>query len=100
MKKSITNINPKSKKQEEKSTTYLKYLIILQFILTIGLIIFGIITIFKTELVYVFELFLGITLIVMGINNHLIYKRKNLTILYFLIGLGAFILAILKLIGL
>ena len=100
MKKSITNINPKSKKQKEKSTTYLKYLIILQFILTIGLIVFGIITIFKTELVYVFELFLGITLIVMGINNHLIYKRKNLTILYFLIGLGAFILAILKLIGL
>ena len=100
MKKSITNINPNGKKIEKKVSKYPKYLIIIQLILTLTVIIFGIITLFKNELVYVFELILGITLIVMGINNHLIYKRKNLTILYFLIGLGAFILAILKLIGL
>ncbi len=100
MKKSITNINPKGKKIEKKSPKYPKYLIIIQLILTIAVIVFGIITLFKNELVYIFELILGITLIDMGINNHLIYKRNKLTILYFLIGLGATIIAILKIIGL
>lgn len=88
------------KKIEKKVSKYPKYLIIIQLILTLTVIIFGIITLFKNELVYVFELILGITLIVMGINNHLIYKRNKLTILYFLIGLGAVIIAILKIIGL
>ena len=100
MKKSITNINPKGKKQEKKVPKYPKYLIIIQLILTITVIAFGIITLFKNELVYIFELILGITLIDMGINNHLIYKRNKLTILYFLIGLGAAVIAILKIIGL
>ena len=54
MSKSVTSLNPKAKKQQEKSRNYLKVLIILQFILTIGLIIFGIITIFKTDLLYIF----------------------------------------------
>ena len=82
MKKSITNINPNGKKIEKKVSKYPKYLIIIQLILTLTVII------------------LGITLIVMGINNHLIYKRNKLTILYFLIGVGAVIIAILKIIGL
>ena len=47
-----------------------------------------------------FYILLGITLLIMGLNNYLIYKRKNLTILYLIIGLGSIILAILKLIGL
>ncbi len=100
MSKSVTQLNPKAKKQQEKSFSYLKVLIILQFFLTIGLIIFGIITIFKTDLLYIFEIFLGITLLVMGLNNHLIFKRKNLTILYVIIGLGSIVLAVLKLLGL
>ncbi len=100
MSKSVTSLNPKAKNSKEKSFSYLKVLIILQFILTIGLIIFGIITIFKIELLYIFELLLGITLLIMGLNNFLIYKRRNLTILYVIIGLGSIILAILKIIGL
>ena len=99
MSKSVTSLNPRAKKQQEKSRNYLKVLIILQFILTIGLIIFGIITIFKTDLLYIFEIFLGITLLVMGLNNHLIFKRRNLTIIYLIIGLGSIVLAILKLLG-
>lgn len=99
MSKSVTSLNPKAKKQQEKSRNYLKVLIILQFILTIGLIIFGFITIFKTDLLYIFEIFLGITLLVMGLNNHLIFKRRNLTIIYLIIGLGSIVLAILKLLG-
>ena len=100
MSKSVTSLNPKAKKQQEKSFSYLKALIILQFVLTIGLIIFGIVTIFNTDLLYIFEIFLGITLLVMGLNNFLIYKRRNLTILYVIIGLGSIILAVLKLLGL
>lgn len=99
MSKSVTSLNPKAKKQQEKSKNYLKALIILQFFLTIGLIIFGLITIFKTDLLYIFEILLGITLLVMGLNNHLIFKRRNLTILYLIIGLGSIILAIIKLLG-
>ena len=100
MSKSVVQLNPKAKKQKENSMTYLKILIAIQFILTIGLVIFGIITIFNTDLLYIFEIFLGITLLVMGVNNFLIYKRRNLTILYLIIGLGSIILAVLKLLGL
>ena len=100
MSKSVVQLNPKNKKQQEKSFSYLKVLIILQFFLTIGLIIFGIVTIFKTDLLYIFEMLLGITLLVMGLNNFLIYKRRNLTILYIIIGLGSIVLAVLKLLGL
>lgn len=99
MSKSVTQLNPKAKNKQEKGISHLKVLIILQFILTIGLIIFGIITIFKTDLLYIFEILLGITLLVMGLNNHLIFKRKNLTILYLIIGLGSIILALIKLLG-
>ena len=100
MSKSVTSLNPKAKQQQEKSITYLKVLIIIQFILTITVMIFGIITIFNTQLLYIFEIILGITLLVMGLNNYLIYKRKNLTIFYLIIGLGSIVLAILKLLGL
>lgn len=100
MSKSVVQLNPKAKKQQEKNFSYLKVLIILQFILTIGLIIFGIVTIFNTDLLYIFEIFLGATLLVMGLNNFLIYKRRNLTILYIIVGLGSIVLAILKLLGL
>lgn len=100
MSKSVTQLNPKAKTRQEKSFSYLKILIIIQFILTICLIIFGIVTIFKTDLLYIFELLLGATLLVMGLNNFLIYKRKNLTVLYLIIGLGSIVLAILKLLGL
>ena len=99
MSKSVTSLNPKAKKQQEKSKNYLKALIILQFFLTIGLIIFGIITIFKTDLLYIFEILLGITLLVMGLNNYLIFKRRNLTIIYLIIGLGSIVLAAIKLLG-
>ena len=100
MSKSVVQLNPKAKNQKEKRFSYLKALIILQLFLTIVIIVFGIITIFKTELLYIFEILLGITLLVMGVNNFLIYKRRNLTLLYLIIGLGSIILAVLQLLGL
>ncbi len=100
MGKSVTKLNPKANNVKEKQFNYLKILILFQFILTIALIILGIITIFKTDLIYIFEMFLGITLLIMALNNTLIYKRKSLTFFYIIIGLGSIILAILKLLGL
>ena len=100
MSKSVVQLNPKAKNRQEKSFTYLKVLIAIQFILTITVIIFGIVTIINPNLLYIFELILGITLLIMGLNNYLIYKRKNLTILYLIIRLGSCFLAILKLLGL
>ena len=100
MSKSVTKLNPKAKQQQEKSFLHLKILIAIQFILTISVIILGIVTIINPKLIYIFEIVLGITLLIMGLNNYLIYKRKNLTLLYAIIGLGSIILAILKLIGL
>ena len=100
MSKSVTKLNPKAKQQQEKSFLHLKILIVIQFILTISVIILGMLTIINPKLIYIFEIVLGITLLIMGLNNYLIYKRKNLTLLYAIIGLGSIILAILKLIGL
>ena len=100
MSKSVTQLSPKAKQQQEKSFLHLKILIAIQFILTISVIILGIVTIINPKLIYIFEIVLGITLLIMGLNNYLIYKRKNLTLLYAIIGLGSIILAILKLIGL
>ncbi len=100
MSKSVTKLNPKAKQQQEKSFLHLKILIVIQFILTISVIILGIVTIINPKLIYIFEIVLGSTLLIMGLNNYLIYKRKNLTLLYAIIGLGSIILAILKLIGL
>ena len=100
MSKSVTKLNPKAKQQQEKSFLHLKILIVIQFILTISVIILGIVTIINPKLIYIFEIVLGITLLIMGLNNYLIYKRKNLTLLYAIIGLCSIILAILKLIGL
>ena len=72
MSKSVTKLNPKAKQQQEKSFLHLKILIVIQFILTISVIILGIVTIINPKLIYIFEIVLGITLLIMGLNNYLI----------------------------
>lgn len=97
MKKSITNVNPKAKQTVKKQPSML--FIWFQFILTIALIIFGIITIFKSNLFIWFQLLLGVTLVDMGINNQLIYKRPHVTYAYIGIGLVILVLFVLKVVG-
>lgn len=86
-------------KTNSKKNIVTKLMIIIQLILTIALIILGIITIFKPTLLRTFEIVLGITLIDIGLNNQLIFKRKNLTALYYLIGLGSLIIGIFQILG-
>ena len=89
MKKSITNINPKVKqKKKDKSIIFLN----IQFILTISLLVLGILSLIYKDLYFYFKLLLGITIIDMGINNQLIYKRLYATYVY--LGVGVIILLV------
>ena len=69
MKKSITKINPKVMKKKKDNT---KLFLTIQFILTILLLVFGILSLIYKDLFFHFKLLLGITIIDMGINNQLI----------------------------
>ncbi len=86
-------------KTNSKKNIVTKLMIIIQLILTIALIILGIITIFKPTLLRTFEIVLGITLIDIGFNNQMIFKRKNLTVLYYIIGIGSLIIGIFQILG-
>lgn len=87
MKKSITNINPKVKQKKKDNS---KIFLTVQLILTISLLILGILSFIYKDLYFYFKLLLGITIIDMGINNKLIYKRLNATYVY--LGVGVIII--------
>ena len=74
--------------------------VIIQMILTIVALVFAILSVFVNKKYNnLFLLFMGIDLIVVGINNYKIYKRKNLTIIYIIVGVILLVSAILKMIG-
>ena len=98
MKKSITSINPKAKNATVKTDKRI-YLIYLQFFLTIIIIVAAVMTIFHRELFPALQLMLGITLVVMGINNRFTYRRKYFTLIYCIIGIGLMVLFILARLG-
>ncbi len=100
MKKSITTINPKVKKKEQTPKKDKRiYLVYLQFFLTIAIVVMGIITIFQRSFFPWFQLTLGITLLLMGINNRFTYRRKYFTLIYSIIGIGIIVFFILGQIG-
>ena len=43
-------------------------------------------------MIYLFQLFLGLTLLIMAYNNQIIYRRRRATILYSIIGVVLLIL--------
>ena len=45
-----------------------------------------------SPMIYLFQLFLGITLLVMAYNNQIIYRRKKATVLYSVVGIFLLIL--------
>ena len=83
------------KKEVEKSRPITRFNIVfinIQLFLTfftIGLFIWYIL---DSSMIYLFQLFLGITLLVMAYNNQIIYRRKKATILYSIIGVVLLIL--------
>ena len=84
------------KKKEKKYSIAFIYV---QLFLTIFLLIFGFITLFNKQLYVYFQFLLAITILDMGLNNKLIYKRNSLTIFYFIIGIAILIIGIFNLIG-
>jgi len=73
--------------------------IYVQLILTILTIIMLIIFLVKNNGRYLLQLFLGLDLIVMGYNNHLLYKRKGISIVYAIIGVVILITDLLLWLG-
>lgn len=88
-----------STKKQNKGQRFFIISIYIQLILTAALIIFGIVALFKRELFIWFQLLLGITILDMGINNQLFYKRKNITFLYIGIAIAILVLFFLRLLG-
>lgn len=70
-----------------------------QAIFVLFTLVFGIATIFQSELKVIFELLLGISLAVMAYNNLRIYKRTLFTIPYVLGSIIAFWAALEILLG-
>lgn len=73
--------------------------VMLQFIFTILLIIFGILYFVNGDYNKWFLLFLGLDLMVMGYNNNIIYRRKNFTFLYVVFGIIVLFISLLFFLG-
>lgn len=73
--------------------------VVLQFIFTILVIVFGILYFINGDFNKWFLLSLGLALIIMAYNNHMFYKRANFTILYLVVGVIILIISILNFLG-
>lgn len=109
-KKVDTTIEDLEKKNDEEFTQKVEpgkstinrfniFFVDLQIVLTILTFIVFVMFIFNFSLWTYLQLSLGCSLIVMAINNQIIYKRKKMTLLYGLVGLILLILDLLVLLG-
>lgn len=64
-----------------------------QLILTISVLFFGVVATFDIDFLNVVEKLLGLTILSMAYNNYLTYKRKNMTIIYTVLGFAVFVIA-------
>lgn len=71
----------------------------IQLLMSICTLVVGILYFIKNNMLFWLQLSLGITMLTMGINNLKIYKRKSVTIMYFLLGILLVVLAVLTKIG-
>ena len=79
--------------QEKPSVTKFN-LIFINFQLFLTFFTFGLFVwyIFDSSMIYTFQLFLGITLLVMAYNNQIIYHRKKMTVCYSVVGIFLLVL--------
>lgn len=71
-----------------------------QVILTICTVVLFVMYFFNKEFLWLFEMFVGFTLLDLGYNNYKIYmKGKFITIVYTVTGIVSVILGILNVIG-
>lgn len=75
------------------------YLLVIQFFLSVITLGFVIAFMFNKDLMAYLQISLALTLIVIGINNIVVYKRKLLPVVYFLMGASLIALAVLTILG-
>ena len=78
-----------------------KFLIIIQFILTLACLVLGIMCLFSDNrlLIDILEIAAGVDLLLMGLNNYLIHKNKKGTILYTIVGIIMIMTVVLTKLG-
>lgn len=89
----------KEKVQKPKLTKKQFILLNIQFILSIITLILAIVYFFQKRVMFALQISLGLTMLITGVNNLMIYKRKAFTILYFLLGIVLLVLAIINILG-
>lgn len=82
------NLNKKTTKVNVvKRNEWQEIGLIAQLMFSFSVLFFGVVSFFNNAFLNPLEKLLGITLIVMGYNNHLTYKRKGMTVFYSILGL-------------
>ena len=74
-------------KKAKKNTNKPFIGLLIQVILLAILIIVAVMSLYIKEFGFLAEITIGLLLIVTGINNHYVYKRKGFTIVYILGGI-------------
>lgn len=73
--------------------------VIVQKVLTVLIIIFAIITLFVPSFIVGLEFCAGLTLFSIAYNNHKIYKKPKITILYIIFAILLILFGIMNLLG-
>ena len=95
-----TSKNDRLKNNEMSPITRFNILFVdLQILFTVITIICFIWYLFNAKALYFLQASLGISLIVSGYNNKIIYNKKKMMYVYFILGLGLIILDILMILG-
>lgn len=73
--------------------------IFMQIIISFLLIIYIVVSLFVEEFSGVVKMLFALTLMLMGYNNIVIFKRKGFSILYFITGIYLLVMAVLEAYG-
>ncbi|MGE5456261.1 MAG: hypothetical protein ACM3O4_04070 [Ignavibacteriales bacterium] len=68
--------------------------IFIQICLGLFAIIWAVISLFENKFLSIAEICLSLSLFFMAYNNHKIYRKKNATFIYILLGVGLLLVAI------
>lgn len=86
-----------SKKQKEQKQN--TYGLVIQLLLVLAVVVLLVLSAFDRIYLTIAEIVTGLALIAMAYNNHTVYNRKYLTIIYAIFGLLVIIDGVVSLIG-
>ena len=89
----------KEEKTKPKITKNQFIILNIQFIFSIITLVLAVVYFFQKRVMFALQISLGLTMIITGVNNLKVYKRKGFSILYFLLGIVLFVLAVLNILG-